>query len=90
MQNKITNCLFSIIVATTFTTTPAFAQSEGCPQGAVEFCYCIYEATLDDLMQMRGNNQATIEQRVSAAKKALKSCLNRGSDQAFDGVKKTN
>lgn len=90
MGNKITNFLFSIIVATTLTTTPAFAQSEDCPQGAVEFCYCIYETTLNDLVQIHGNNQATIKQRISAAKKALESCLNRGSDQAFDGVKKTN
>ena len=87
MRIKIIKHLLSFVVSMTLTTTPAFAQSEDCPQGAAEFCYCIYEQALDDLMQMRGNTQATIAQKVSATKQALKSCLKRGEDQSIGVIK---
>ena len=52
------------------------AQS-GCPTGPVEYCYCVYEKSLNDQLQTRGIDQATMKQRISTVHKALDQCLSK-------------
>lgn len=65
---------------------PALAREDCAPRSGASYCYCIYNNAVEDLREQTGSSSVSISQRIDIAKRALKQCLNRSTDEYKEGV----
>ena len=70
--------------------TQASASEDCSSKSGASYCYCLYNSALDDLREQTGSDSVSISKRIEIAKKALKQCLNRSSDELQQGVDQVN
>lgn len=79
---------YSYVRLVTFVTLLAFAgaaNAQVCSKsrGTMEYCKCTYEEALDRIMDSQGTSRSSMKQRIEALAKALKKCLDGGTDEVI-------